>query len=206
MYSCVLNPSGAFINLVKKLFNLPFLPIKNLFINLLLKKVSFLFNKCIRCFILALLVWLLLSWSADAQHLLVGIVVAAFVAFMTGDLFVQRPHLVTQVKRYLWFFYYLPIFLWECFKANIDVALRVIRPDMPINPGIVKVKTSLRSETGLTFLANSITLTPGTLTVDVDKERGFLYVHWIDVKDKDVERASKIIVERFERILRRIFE
>jgi len=157
-------------------------------------------------FILGLLVWLVLSWPADAQHLLVGIVIASFVAFMTGDMFVQRPHLFTQIKRYLWFLYYLPIFIWECIKANIDVAYRVSHPDVPIHPGIVKVKTTLKSETGLTFLANSITLTPGTLSVDVDQERGFLYVHWIDVKDKDVEKATEIVVERFEKILRRIFE
>ena len=157
-------------------------------------------------FIVGLLVWLLLSWPADTQHLLVGIVIAGFVAFMTGDMFVQRPHLVTHVKRYFWFLCYLPLFLWECIKANLDVAYRVIHPAMPINPGIVKVKTTLKSETGLTFLANSITLTPGTLSVDVDQERGFLYVHWIDVKDKDLEKATEIVVERFERILKRIFE
>jgi multicomponent Na+:H+ antiporter subunit E len=102
--------------------------------------------------------------------------------------------------------YYLPIFIWECIKANFDVAYRVGHPDLPINPGIVKVKTSLKSDTGLTFLANSITLTPGTLSVDVDQEEGFLYVHWIDVKDKDIEKATKLIIGRFEPILKRIFE
>ncbi len=160
--------------------------------------------------ILGLLVWLILSWPTNGQdfyqHLLVGILVAGFVAFMTGDMFAQRPKHFIQFKRYLWFFYYLPMFIWECIKANIDVIIRIIRPDLPINPGIVKVKTSLKSDTGLTFLANSITLTPGTLSVDIDKERGFLYVHWIDVKDKDVEGATRIIVERFERVLSKIFE
>jgi len=88
----------------------------------------------------------------------------------------------------------------------VDVAYRVINPRLPINPGIVKVKTNLKTETGLTFLANSITLTPGTLTVDIDRDAGVLYVHWIDVKAKDVEAATKIVVERFEKILRKIFE
>ena len=157
-------------------------------------------------FILGLLVWLLLSWPTDLQHLLVGIVIASFVAFMTGDMFVQRPYLFTHIKRYFWFLYYLPLFIWECIKANIDVAYRVIHPNRPINPGIVKVKTSLKSDTALTFLANSITLTPGTLSVDIDEMGGFLYVHWIDVQDKDVQKATKIIVEKFEWILRRIFE
>ena len=157
-------------------------------------------------FIIALIVWILLTWALSAQELILGILVSILVAFMIGDLFIQRPRYAAQIKRYLWFLYYLPIFLWECFKANVDVAFRVGHPDLPIHPGIVKVKTSLKSETGLTFLANSITLTPGTLSVDVDQENGFLYVHWIDVKDKDIERATRLVAERFERILKRIFE
>lgn len=157
-------------------------------------------------FIFALMVWMLLSWPFDWRHLIVGLFIASLVAFLTGDMFVKRVQLLKNPKRYLWFIYYVPIFLWECFKANIDVAYRVGHPDIPIQPGIVKVKTILRSDIGLTFLANSITLTPGTLSVDVDKEKGFVYVHWIKVKDRDVERATEIVVERFEKILRRIFE
>ena len=157
-------------------------------------------------FIVGLLFWLLLSWPVDAQHVVVGMAVAALAAFLTGDMFVQRPHVFTHIKRYTWFFYYVPMFLWECIKANFDVAYRVVHPDVPIKPGIVKVKTHLKSQTGITFLANSITLTPGTLTVDIDEEKGFLYVHWIDVKDKDIEKDTEMIVRRFERILERIFE
>jgi len=157
-------------------------------------------------FFLAFLVWMGLTWPPDWQHAFIGVFVAGFVAYMTGDMFVKRPHMFKSPKRYFWFLYYIPIFIWECFKANIDVAYRVGHPDMPINPGIVKVKTILRSDTGLTFLANSITLTPGTLSVDVDQENGFLYVHWINVKDKDIDRATSLIVHRFERILKRIFE
>ena len=146
-------------------------------------------------FALGYLVWCLLNWVPDWQHLLVGVFVALFVAWMTGDLFMTRPHLLKHPYRY-WYFvaHYLPRFLWECVKANIDVAYRVVHPSLPINPGIVKVKTGLKSDTGLTFLANSITLTPGTMSVDVDREKGFLYIHWIDVKDKDVEAATKIML------------
>jgi len=157
-------------------------------------------------FILALLIWTFLTWPPDPQHLIIGVFVCVFVSFMTGDMFVKRPHRFKQFGRYLWFLYYIPLFIWECIKANIDVAYRVAHPDLPINPGIVKVKTTLKSDTGLTFLANSITLTPGTMSVDIDEENGFLYIHWIDVKDKDIQKATEIIVKRFEDILRRIFE
>ena len=157
-------------------------------------------------FLLAMVVWSMLNWPPDWQHLMVGVVVSALVAYITGDMFIQRTYLFTHPERYIWFFYYIPVLIWEMAKANIDVAYRVIHPNLPIRPGIVKVKTTLKSDTGLTFLANSITLTPGTLTVDVDKEKGVLYIHWINVTTKDVEAATQRIIKRFEDILKRIFE
>jgi len=157
-------------------------------------------------FIIGFIVWMLLTWPLDFQEAVVGVLVSGFVSLLTGDLFTRRPGRFSHIIRYLWFFYYLIIFLWECIKANIDVALRVLNPDLPINPGIVKVKTRLKSDTGLTFLANSITLTPGTLCVDIDRDKGFLYIHWIDVRSQDIDKASQIIVKRFEDILEKIFE
>ncbi|MGD2279434.1 MAG: Na+/H+ antiporter subunit E [Candidatus Omnitrophota bacterium] len=158
-------------------------------------------------FVLGYLVWCFLNWVPDWQHLVSGIFIAAFVAFITGDLFIKRPQLLKHPMRWFYFvFLYIPVFLYECIKANIDVAYRVMHPALPINPGIVKVKTNLKTDTGLTFLANSITLTPGTMSVDIDTDNGVLYVHWINVKDTDVEAATKMIIERFERILLKVFE
>lgn len=160
----------------------------------------------IALFVFSFLIWMLLSWPADIQHALAGIFVAGFVTFLAGDMFVQRPHHFMHPRRYLWFCYYIPLFLWECLKANIDVALRVLSPRLPINPGIVKVKTTLKSDTALTFLANSITLTPGTFCIDIKPEEGILYIHWIDVKSEDTEKATQLIASKFENVLKRIFE
>jgi multicomponent Na+:H+ antiporter subunit E len=157
-------------------------------------------------FIIGFIVWMLLGWPPDLQHALVGVPVAAFVAFLTGDIFVERPHHFKHPSRYLFFCYYVPLFLWECIKANIVVALRVLNPKLPINPGIVKVKTTLKSDTALTFLANSITLTPGTFCVDIKPQEGILYIHWINVETEDTEKATQLIVSKFEGILRKIFE
>lgn len=157
-------------------------------------------------FILGFLCWMGLTWPPDLQHFAIGIVVALFVAYLSGDMFVRRPHIFSHPTRYLWFLYYIPVFIWECFKANIDVAYRVMHPFVPIKPGIVKIKTKLKTDTALTFLANSITLTPGTLSVDVDKEHGIIYVHWIYVETQDIEKATQLIAGRFERILERVFE
>ncbi len=157
-------------------------------------------------FIFGFLVWMALTWPIDLQNAIIGLAVAAFVSLITGDMFVKRPHRFKQATRYILFCYYIPLFLWECLKANIDVALRVLDPRLPMNPGIVKVETTLKSDTGLTFLANSITLTPGTFCVDIDAKEGVLYIHWIDVKTQNIQEATQLIVNKFEAVLKRIFE
>lgn len=158
-------------------------------------------------FIMWLAAWVLLSWPMEPQDLIIGIVVSLFVVFMTEELFSKKPALFKRPARYLWFIYYLIVFLWECIKANLDVAYRVIHPDLPIRPGTIKVKTTLKSDVGLTFLANSITLTPGTTTVDIDKERGYIYVHWLHVSEGyDKGKMKLASVGKFENILKRIYE
>jgi multicomponent Na+:H+ antiporter subunit E len=163
-------------------------------------------KKKVFVFILAFSTWCLLNWLPDWQHILVGAVAALFVSFMTADLFVKRPELLEQPRRYWHFIYFVPLFVWHWVVASISVAYRILHPDLPFHSGIVKVKTKLKSETALTLLANAITLGAGTLTVDIDRENGFFYVHWVDVKTEDVEAATKSIVERFEKILVRVFE
>ena len=159
-------------------------------------------------FLFLYLAWVFLVWPfspLDLGSLFVGVIVAIFLSLIFGDIFVRHPEKMFNLKRYFWFLYYLPLFFYYCLLANFDVVYRVLHPKMPINPGIVKVKTSLKSRTAITALANSITLTPGTLTVDLTED-GYLYIHWINVKTEDIEEASRIIVQKFERFLRRIFE
>jgi multicomponent Na+:H+ antiporter subunit E len=99
---------------------------------------------------------------------------------------------------------YLVIFTWECIKANFDVAYRVLHPAMPIKPGIVKVKLELKSEFARTMLANSITMTPGTISVDLVDD--ILFVHWIYVRSEDPEVYSRKIAGKFEKYIKKIFE
>jgi multicomponent Na+:H+ antiporter subunit E len=158
-------------------------------------------------FIFAFAVWCILCWVPDTEHLITGGVVSLIVAAVMGSMFVSRPHMLFSPIRVFYFlFWYVPVFSWELIKANFDVAYRVIHPSMPIKPGIVRLKTDLKSDTGLTFLANSITLTPGTLTVDVNKDDGVLYIHWINVIGSDPETTFREIGSRFEPMLKKIFE
>jgi multicomponent Na+:H+ antiporter subunit E len=149
-------------------------------------------------------IWLLLTGSIETGELIVG----GFVLVLALILFRRYYELFGGVrctpKALVLFPVYLLLFIWELIKSNIDVASRVLRPSLPINPGIVKVRTDLKADVGKLALANSITLTPGTLTIDVDED--FLYVHWIDVKDSSPEGAQRQISEKFERLLKEFVE
>jgi multicomponent Na+:H+ antiporter subunit E len=80
---------------------------------------------------------------------------------------------------------FLLFFLSELTKANLQVAYEVMKPSFSISPGIVRVPLDARSDLEITLLANLISLTPGTLSLDVSTDRSVLYVHAMYVKDKE---------------------
>ncbi len=161
-------------------------------------------------FVLAFVIWILLTWplvdgKIDGQVVVAGLIASVIVAVMFHEILPKEHHVFISPVRIFWFLVYIPVFFYYVMKANLDVVYRALHPKMPIKPGIVKIKTILKTESGITALANSITLTPGTLTVDLTDD-GFLYIHWINVKSDDIEQATKYIAERFEWFLKKIFE
>jgi multicomponent Na+:H+ antiporter subunit E len=94
-------------------------------------------------------------------------------------------------------FLYFFVFVIELIRANIDVAGRVLQPSLPIKPGIVRIRTSLATPLARLLLANSITLTPGTMTVETRGNEFF--IHWMAVREDDPEGATRAIAARFER-------
>jgi len=161
-------------------------------------------------FVLAFIVWTLLTWpfadgKIDGQVVIAGLIASIIVAVLFHEILPKEHHVFISPMRIFWFLVYIPVFFYYVMKANLDVVYRALHPKMPIKPGIVKIKTTLKTESGITALANSITLTPGTLTVDLTDD-GFLYIHWINVKSDDIEQATEYIARRFEWFLKKIFE
>ncbi|RLF44390.1 MAG: cation:proton antiporter [Thermoplasmata archaeon] len=156
------------------------------------------------CFVL----WLLLTFNGNlwqADEIFAGIVMACIAGFASRKILVKDFKLANP-KRWLFIIAYLPRFFYEMAKANFDVAYRVLTGR--IKPGIVKISPGLKSDVAITTLANSITLTPGTLSVDIDEEKN-LYIHWINVKEKVLEkmpRDYKPICSSFPEWARRIGE
>lgn len=161
-------------------------------------------------FILAFIIWVILTWpfvegKIDIEVVIAGLIASAVVAVLFHEMLPKEHRVFISPVRIFWFLVYIPVFFYYVMKANLDVVYRALHPKMPIKPGIVKIKTNLKTESGITALANSITLTPGTLTVDLTDD-GYLYVHWINVKSDDIEQATKYIAQRFEWFLQKIFE
>ena len=150
-----------------------------------------------------MLLWIGFTGSFAAQELIVGMATTAVIAFFTIRFFTCCTLAIFAPVRIYYMIIYLIVFTWELIKSNIDVARRVLTPSLPINPGIVKFKTKLTTDYSKMILANSITLTPGTLTIDVIDDT--YYIHWIDVTTTDPEKAYVEIAEKFENILMKIF-
>lgn len=158
----------------------------------------------IAVFILSMVLWLMLTFEFTVPNLIVGIVASLITSMLFTRFFIKNVYKLIQPKRYFWFLVYLVVFLWECLKANFDVAYRVLHPAMPIRPGIVKVKTTLKSDLAKMLLANSITMTPGTISVDIIDD--YLYIHWIYIRSEDPEIYSGIITGAFEKYIKKIIE
>jgi len=133
-----------------------------------------------------------------------GIILSIIVAFIAKKvLFKKRSYRMLNPLRWVIFLVYLiGPFFWGMAKANIDVAYRVITGR--INPGIVKISPGLKTDLGITLLADSITLTPGTLSVDIDEKNNDLYVHWINVTT--LKPTTHHICANFPQWIRRITE
>jgi multicomponent Na+:H+ antiporter subunit E len=140
--------------------------------------------------------WILLNGSFAGDVLVVGLITAFLITLLFRNSLAVISELRTTPRALAAAVGYVFFFSRELVKSNLNLARIVLAPALPLNPGIVKVRTRLKSRMGRLLLANSITLTPGTLTVDIDGE--WLYIHWVTVDAADVEAATAAIVSGFE--------
>jgi len=154
-------------------------------------------------FLLLMATWILLNGKFDLATLGIGFAVSLLIAVV----FCRNCSVFSEMKftpkaiAYLFGFGF--VFFIALIKSNFDVALRVISPSLPINPGIVETKTVLKSKLGRMILTNAITLTPGTLTIDIIDDT--VYVHRVEVIDETIERNTKEVVSKFEKYLEVIY-
>ena len=147
--------------------------------------------------------WLLFTGSLDPYSLGLGALFSMAVASFTYGLFIEeheaaRRAVLPRVGRLL---AYLAVTVWQVYAASARVAVMVISGR--IRPRIVHFRTRLASDVARAALAASITLTPGTVALDLDEDH--LIVHWLDAPTTHGRRAWSLVAEPFERRLRRIW-
>jgi multicomponent Na+:H+ antiporter subunit E len=152
-------------------------------------------------FVVLALLWLLLAGSFRQDEVIAAAVVAVLVTFVAGPRLAVLSGVRLTPLAPLHLVLYLGAFFVALIRSNLDMARRVLSPSLPIRPAVVEVETALESPLGRMLLANSITLTPGTLSIDIVGDR--ILVHWIDCPPgTDLAKATRAISESFERHIR----
>lgn len=138
-------------------------------------RVQFLLN------ILLAVVWVFLTGTVNATNFAFGFILSYLVLWLISSNVDKRKYFVIG-PRIIGFAFY---FLYELVKANLQVAAHVVTPKFYMEPGIIKYPLDAKTDLEITLLANVITLTPGTLSLDVSDDRKVLYIHAMYVSDKD---------------------
>jgi multicomponent Na+:H+ antiporter subunit E len=131
------------------------------------------------------LIWLLLSQSFNLFHVGLGLLAAFGVAWLNTDRSVSR--FVILRLRIVWYFLWL---LGRILQSGFHLSVLILHPALPIDPKLIRYRTKLRTEASIVLLGNSITLTPGTITVEVDSQD--LVVHAMDDKSADDVTSQRI--------------
>lgn len=161
-------------------------------------------SRFIFTWLILMLLWIGFTGSLEGVEIVIGGIASLIITAYAFRTFTTEGLRVLSPKRLFYMLKYVLIFIVELIKSNLDVAARVINPALPINPEIVAFKTKLQSEMARLVLANTITLTPGTLTVDVIEDT--FYIHWLNSLSSDPEKAAQEIAGKFEPTLKEIFE
>lgn len=147
--------------------------------------------------ILLTLIWVFLTGGYEFNNFLFGFVLSFIILWiLSGAEDKETKKYFQIVPRIISF---IVFFIWELTKANIQVAYEVITPKFSMKPGIVALPLDAKTDLEITLLANLITLTPGTLAMDVSSDRSVLYVHGMYVMNK--KEFIKDIKQGFEKRL-----
>lgn len=144
-------------------------------------------------------IWTVVSGSFTLHNLLFGLVISVVTLIILKEQ-VAGPDYVSRTRRIVSL---ILLFVVELAKSAWKVAILVVSPKLDVKPGIFAYPLTVKSDWEITLLANLITLTPGTLSVDVSEDRSTLYIHGIDCSD--VEATRRDIAEGFEKKIMEAF-
>lgn len=144
-------------------------------------------------------VWQLLNNSISAGQVVLALILAVVIPHLTAPL--QKNH--PRLRRPFLAMRYTLMLLWDIVVSNVEVAIQVLGPLRKLNPGFIVIPLDTREDLPITLLASSISLTPGTVSVEVSKDRSYLYVHVLNLGDE--AKLIATIKQRYEKPLKEIF-
>jgi multicomponent Na+:H+ antiporter subunit E len=147
--------------------------------------------------------WFAANSSYAFETLATGAMISAILAYLFTRKRGAWRDIRYSPKRVYHFILYTGVFVIELVRANISLMRCVFAPRIVIKPGIVRIKTRLKTPVGRLALANSIGLTPGSLVIDIKDDD--LFIHWLDVKTTDTDEATRAIAGAFEEHLGKTF-
>lgn len=162
-------------------------------------------NRKVVTFFILFGVWCIFSGIFDVFHLTLGAISCLIVTLISGDLFFSSEKITTShIKDGLRFIKYIPWLIYQIIISNIHVAYLVLHPKMPIEPQVIEYKAKLKKDISKVVFANSIILTPGTITMDISRDN-VLLVHCISRKVADdlltgemEKRVAKVFGEQLK--------
>ena len=150
--------------------------------------------------------WCFVHGVINLNNFLIGmllgpIIIRPFKTFYNFDEQLSYTNTIRRIPKQIKF---LSILLIEIIKASVFVAKIILRPNLDLKPGIIAVPIRAKTDAGITAIANTITLTPGTLTIEVSDDKSTLYVHAIDLSDP--KAVSESIRDDLEEYVLEAFE
>ena len=143
--------------------------------------------------ILLAIAWVALTGEYEAGNFAIGFVLGFLVLRLTQ----LTPASFRYVRRVRLVISFMAYFLKELVSSSLRVTVQLLSPTMKMQPAVVAIPLDVKSDTAITLLGNMITLTPGTLTLDVSSDHSTMYVHTMNVGD--VESFREGIKNGFER-------
>ena len=150
--------------------------------------------------IMLLIVWLMLNTTVSLGHIILGSVLALIIPLLCAPLRVPQPKMKKPFKALVYIF----VVLKDIIVANFEVAFLVVGPMHKIKPGLLAVPLELDDTLPITVLASTVTMTPGTVSAEVSKDKKWLYVHVLDMPDNEQE-VIDLIKQRYESRVKEIF-
>jgi multicomponent Na+:H+ antiporter subunit E len=148
-------------------------------------------------------VWMVANSTLAVEVAILGAVITLALAYVFTSTSDAWRRIRWTPAGFYHFLVYSGTFLVELVKANIAMMRVVYAPRIDIHPGVVRIRTKLKSPIGRLALANTIALTPGSLVLDIKGET--LYIHWLDVQTTDLDKATEALAGPFETHLEKVF-